>query len=365
MDSKISREILESIVAAASDGIIVINVDSEILLFNDEAVNLFGYSEEEVLGKNITMIIPEEYRPGHDDKVRDFAEGNLARVSLESRDELIAIRKDGSTFPVGITISKVNTEKGAYCTAIIRDLTERMQAREELVALNASKDKFLGMAAHDLRSPLGKIKMVGELIKDGFVEGEQLDELLGILLRTTDSMLLLINDLLDLTKIESGRIDLNVEKVDAKGYFQEVRSSNALLGKNKDISLSLQLEEGLPSLYFDPRRINQVMNNLLSNAFKFSETGTEVVIIVEPDESGVRIAVVDQGQGIKEDEFGKVFGEFQQLSTKSTKGETGSGLGLAISKKIVELHNGTIGFESSWGEGSTFYFILPDGDPDS
>jgi two-component system sensor histidine kinase/response regulator len=236
------------------------------------------------------------------------------------------------------------------------------ELREKNLALKLAdkvKNEFLGIAAHDMRSPLGAIHSMTELLLDEAVLNDrERVEFLTLIHRTSESMRGLVNDLLDITSIERGELNLERRTVSLYGYLSEVVRFNQSLARLKQIRLRTLVEPHLPEVCFDEERIRQVLNNLLGNAVKFSNPGTTVRLEVRRIEGGVEFAVRDEGQGIKADELPLLFGAFQRTSTKPTGGEHSSGLGLCICKKIVEAHGGRISVESEIGKGSRFAFTL-------
>jgi signal transduction histidine kinase len=238
-------------------------------------------------------------------------------------------------------------------TAELADMNTR------LVALNMQKDTFLGMAAHDLRSPLTVLQGFTDLLMHPSSRPEDTREFATIIRETIQQMLTLLDDLLDITAIEAGKLTLRPVATDVTAFVERVCRFNRRIGEQKGIALVTEIEAGLPHVVFDPQRIEQVLNNLLSNAFKFSHSGTSVIVRICRSEGAVEFSVIDQGQGIRADEIEKVFGEFQRVSTKPTADEHSTGLGLSIARRIVALHNGRIGVESELGRGSRFSFTLP------
>jgi signal transduction histidine kinase len=238
------------------------------------------------------------------------------------------------------------------------ELSEKNSALE---TSNQIKNEFLGVAAHDLRSPLGSIRSMAELLLDDDekVELAEATEFLGMIYSTSDQMLNLVNDLLDISRIEAGMIDLQLESVELQPYLAEIERYNQMLGKRKRIHLEVTCAAGLSSAIFDRERVRQVLNNLLGNAFKFSQSETTVRLDVNSMIGGVEFSVKDEGQGVRSEELPLLFGAFQRTSTRPTGDEESSGLGLSICKQIVEIHGGTIGAESTLGQGSRFYFNIP------
>ena len=240
-------------------------------------------------------------------------------------------------------------------------IVEKGRLYQQLVKLNELKDKFLGMAAHDLRNPITVVKGYLAILLDdllGEIPGPQ-REIMAKMDKACQTMLSLIDDLLDVSAIEAGALQLKPQQVDICEFLTECYESNRILAKPKEIELKLALHAPLPEAWIDTDRINQVVNNLITNALKFSHPKTTVTLEAKANEDHVEISVVDQGQGIPKDEIPKVFREFGRVSVRPTAGESSTGLGLAIVKRIVKAHNGQIWVESEVGKGSTFTFSLP------
>lgn len=244
----------------------------------------------------------------------------------------------------------------------INNLARELQkSNVQLTQLNAMKNQFLGMAAHDLRNPIGIVLQYSEFLLNetkSLLSGSQTE----MLKRITDSsnfMLRLLNDLLDISKIESGKLELSLFLTDFVPFAERNILLNQVLAEKKQIKLIFRGEEHLPSLMIDPPKIEQVLNNLISNAVKYSFPNTVVEISVSQRGEDMIVSVRDEGQGIPEKEASKLFQAFQTTSVKSTAGEKSTGLGLMITKKIITGHQGKIWAESTPGKGSVFYFTLP------
>jgi signal transduction histidine kinase len=255
-------------------------------------------------------------------------------------------------------LQQANNELEAKVRARTWELQEKNIALEEM---NTLKNEVLGMAAHDLRSPIGNIHNLAELIldHDGEMGEEERAEIVTMICNLSQGMMNLLNDLLDITAIESGKIDLQPMPVAMRPYLRETEHYHRLLAERKKIHLITEVADNIPVAVFDQARIRQVLNNLLSNAIKFSPMHTVVRLQVYPTPVGIEFSVIDHGQGIRAEELSRLFGAFQRTSAKPTAGEHSTGLGLSICKKIVELHGGSIGVESEVGRGSRFFFVLP------
>ncbi len=252
--------------------------------------------------------------------------------------------------------------------SIIHDITERKlaeealrQSNDQLRELNNQKNEFLGMAAHDLRNPIAVIQNASSVLSRYSSENlsEKQREFLKKIYDTSKFMLELLNNLLDISKIESGKLELEITKNNYPDFVRKNIEFNRFFATEKDISIDLVLSDAIPLVDFDKNKIEQVLNNLISNAIKYSHPNTMISVEVQREKDFVVTKVIDQGQGIPENELPHIFKPFQKASIKPTAGEKSTGLGLAIVKKIVEGHQGKIGVESEVGKGSTFFFKLP------
>jgi len=233
-------------------------------------------------------------------------------------------------------------------------------AEKKLAELNQLKNRFLGMAAHDLRSPLSAIIGLAEMLQSanfGPVTAEQKD-MIQTITGAARQMLALVNDLLDVAAIESGKVDLCLQECDMREVVEERVRMAKVVAAAKNISLRAELEP-VPESRFDPARMAQVVDNLLSNAIKFSPAGSTVDVRVTSSAEAITVAVTDEGPGLSTEDREHLFGEFTSLSAKPTGGEKSTGLGLAIARKIVEAHGGTIGAEQAATRGTRFFFRLP------
>ncbi len=256
---------------------------------------------------------------------------------------------------------------------MVLDRTAKLErANEDLQILHRQKDWFLGMAAHDLRSPLSVVISVIDLVTgDISLSQAEKDEMFGMIKGNVKGLLHLIDDLLDITAIQTGKISLDKQPTALGDLLADILALDRHLAEEKQIRLVADFAPNLPILTIDSDRIRQVANNLISNAIKFSHPETEVIVrasVVKGGEEGgeegveeerVKVSVIDQGQGIQAAEIDKLFKDFQRTTTLPTGNESSSGLGLSISKRLVNLHGGQIGVESTHGVGSRFYFTLP------
>jgi two-component system, OmpR family, sensor kinase len=253
-------------------------------------------------------------------------------------------------------LSKLNNE----LINLQRDLNKKNQ---ELEKLNEIKNQFIGMTAHDLRNPLGSFSSICSLLLDedfSALDSEQ-RQLIEEMDKYSKHMLTMVNDLLDISVIESGKMNLKFQNTNIITFIAHAVSIQKPLAERKGIRINFNPPQDELILDFDPEKIEQVLSNLLSNAIKFSYPESEITVTVRNSEDGVTVSVTDQGQGIPEKELSKLFRPYGRTSTRSTGGEPSTGLGLAISRRIVEAHRGSISAESKEGEGAAFSFFLPRG----
>lgn len=259
------------------------------------------------------------------------------------------------------TYKNIHVEIFTQIAGELAVIVEKGRLYQDMLELNEYKNNLLGMVAHDLRNPLAVIKSFVGLMRKGSTGPltEKQKEALNYMQKSTESMLALISDLLDMSAIESGKLVLHTIEVDLVDLLRQWSSFYHMHAESKNISIVFNLYEQSCAVILDPERIMQVFGNLLSNAIKFSQKGTTITVRTRQKKNTIEVAVIDQGPGIPEHERDKLFREFSRLSVKPTAGEQSTGLGLAIAKKIVNAHGGTIECESTVGVGSTFSFSLP------
>lgn len=374
------RELLE----AAPDAIIEVDSNGRIVLLNKVTEQLFGYAREELLGQTVELLIPEGARGGHHaHRNRYWAE--LSTRPMGSGLKLEGQRKDGSTFPVEISLSPVKFEEGFRVSAIIRDVSERRLVEEQLRAAQAAhaeglsarnrelethsqeveranhlKDEFLSGMSHELRTPLHTIIGFTELLEEE-LEGplnEKQHRFVRHIHKDSHHLLALINDVLDLSKIESGQLQLQREQFSLVDALEETVSSMRQRAVMKAIEIDCIIPESL-DIYADRLRFRQILYNLLNNAVKFTPEGGRVWVEVIEHQDYIAISVVDTGVGIPLAEQATVFDKFYQVGQRQAGGQEGTGLGLAITQRLVEEHGGSIDLQSEPGQGSRFTFTVP------
>ena len=255
--------------------------------------------------------------------------------------------------------SKLEEKVDEQVQRIRENNEELLNKQHELLKLIETRDKFLNMAIHDLRSPLSIIKGYLELLQSDELDVKQRQDVFKILMNNTSGMLYLVNDLLGISKINSQKMTLELELTDVVPLLQDLINGAKILAARKEMDLILDIPDHCPFVLVDPRRISEILHNLLSNAIKFSERRKSVTVKVSCKSQELLFEVIDQGQGIPLNEQSRLFIGFERISTKATEGEPCTGLGLAIVKRLVELHGGVAQVKSEVGHGSIFSFTIP------
>jgi PAS domain S-box-containing protein len=349
-----------SLLEAVPDAMLIVGKDGRIALVNAQAESLFGYRREELIGELVERLIPERFRSSHPKHRAGLFAGSEGRAQGE-RIELCGLRKDGTELPVEISLGALPMAEGAMVAAAIRDISERKRLEHRTQEASRLKSEFLANMSHELRTPLNAIIGFAALMHSGKVGPMSADhhEYLGDILTSSRHLLQLINDILDLAKVESGKMELRPEHVDLGKVVGEVRDILRGLAASKHLRLVTQLDPRMTTAFIDSVRVKHVLYNYLSNAIKFTaEGGLLTIRIAEEGPEQFRLEVEDTGIGIAPEDIAGLFVEFQQLGAGRARELRGTGLGLSNTKKIVEAIGGRVEVRSTPGVGSTFSAIF-------
>ncbi|HEY3369554.1 MAG TPA: ATP-binding protein [Prolixibacteraceae bacterium] len=354
---------MATVVSDSNDAVILHDPKGKILAWNRGAKETYGYSEAEALGKNVRDIVAEPDRQAALTLISKIMHGEIVKSF-----ELRRVTKDGRILDVWLTTTLLRDEKGnpVAIATTERDITERKCAERELIAAKEKaeesdrlKSAFLANMSHEIRTPLNSIIGFSDLLLDPFFEKEQYGTFARIIRENGNNLLTIINDILEISKIEAGQIQINKQLLSVNQLISNIQKEYSFKAKEKGIELKLDLSNP-DELWIesDVSKLREVLINLIGNAIKFTQKGfIELGYIKSGD--FVQFHVKDSGIGIAEEFHQQVFERFRQVESAFTRKYSGNGLGLPICKSLVELLGGSIWMESTQGTGSTFYFTIP------
>lgn len=374
---KHAEERARMLVEAAPNAIVLVNASGAIELVNSQAENLFGYSRSELLGQSVELLVPDKWREHHP-SLREGYHRAPAQRQMGGNRELFARHKSGRAIPVEVGLAPIVAGGQKLIQAVVIDITARKAAEqklreqaEQLAMANRYKSEFLANMSHELRTPLNSILILSEQLRQN--SGGKLSEKqvahADIIHRSGSDLLSLINDILDLSKVEAGRMTLVMEPVQVRELAAALETAFRPLADAKQLSFHARVADDVPAcVRTDSQRLHQVLRNLLSNAIKFTDSGrVELAISVvqhafdatEPEKPVLAIQVSDTGIGIAPNQHETVFQAFRQADGSTSRRFGGTGLGLTISRQLTDLLGGDLRLTSQLGVGSTFTVLLP------
>lgn len=337
-----------------NDALVTINREGYVKTFNQAGEMMFGYQAAEIIGQKINILMPAPHCDDHDKYMKRYINTGHKRIIGTDR-EVMAMRKDGSLFPIELAVSEMWQDGELQFTGLIKDITERKK-------MERLKNEFISTVSHELRTPLTSIRGALGLISSGICGQlpEKLSSLLDIASNNTERLLLLINDILDIEKIESGSLRFDFKRIELGTLIQNAINDCEGYAHEHGIKYRLTLQnDHVIMISADPDRITQVINNLLSNAAKFSPEDGLVEVILKEHHGFARITIHDDGPGIPQSFLPRLFDKFSQVDSSDKRRVGGTGLGLSIAKAIVEKHQGKISVETAENVGTSFHVDLP------
>jgi PAS domain S-box-containing protein len=373
-ERKAAEERFRLVVEASPNAIVLVDGQGRIAMVNRQSEQMFGYSRDELVGSAVEKLLPESVRMHHPALREGFTRDPTPRRMGGNR-ELFGQHRDGRLIPLEVGLSPLRSGDDVLVQAVIIDISERKIAEqrlreqaEQLALANRYKSEFLANMSHELRTPLNSILILSEQLKHnaaGNLSEKQVKHA-DIVYKAGNDLLQLINDVLDLAKIEAGRVQLKLEPVNIHDLLVELDSSLRPMAEIKGLRLLSHLEPGVPRLIHSDRgRLQQILRNLLSNALKFTEHGEVELAIgrspvsLDEERETLQLVVRDSGIGIDPAQHERIFQAFQQIDGSTSRRFGGTGLGLAITRQLVEVLGGQISLESVPGQGSRFIVRLP------
>ena len=355
---------LSRLVDTVADGVITVDENDKVVVFNRAAEQLFRASASEAVGRSIHRFIPRRLRARYRAMVRLFVRGKGDARMTRAVHDLIGVRADGEEFPMEASLSRLQTEQGPLMTVVLRDVTEQRVARQErearqaLEASNRAKTQFLSRMSHELRTPLNAVLGFAQLLRLDRERRLDEDQLARVehIERAGAHLLALVNDVLDLSRVEAGQMTLSLEAVDARAVAEEAVSFVSPLAAAAEVSIRMVAEEALSAIAHcwvtaDRVRLRQVLVNLLSNAVKYNREGGEVRFGLERDGRTWRMTVADDGLGMTPAQLARLYEPFNRLGAERSAVE-GTGIGLVLSQHLVQLMHGKLTIESTLGRGT-------------
>lgn len=362
---------LSGILRISPEAVIVTDGSQHITLFSDSAERTFGYTAADILGKSIDVLMPPDTREVHREHVGKFLRSPDTSRLMNARQEVRAQAKDGTVFPVEASVSKLQLDGETVFTVLLRDITERKQAqnlllaaKEEAESASRAKSEFLANMSHELRTPLNAILGFSEVIRSqvlGTVGVEKYVEYADDIHRSGEHLLEIIGDILDVARIDAGQMNLDEDSVPVDDLIESSRVMIQERAEANGLEITVSLPPETQILFCDSRKMKQILINLLSNAVKFTGCGGSISIGARIDEltGDIVFQVRDNGIGMSVEDVPRVLEPFSQIESSLTRHHEGTGLGLPLVKKLTELHGGSLELETAPGKGTVAHVRLP------
>ncbi len=357
---KLTDFLLADIIGISADAIICVDADQKITLFNDGAERIFGWTAAEAMGQPLEMLLPERVRDVHHAHIERFRASPERGRKMGERQEIAGVRKNGQEFPAEAAIAKVLTGDSVVFSVVLRDITEQVELHKRLQLAVRARDDTVGVVAHDLRNPVSAVKMLSTALiqraETQSLSGE-FSEQLHLIRDAATQMDRLIQDLLDITRVERGKLTVDMQSVTGVALLDTALRTMRPLVEQAGLVLEVDLPSALPVVHADPERVGQLLSNLIGNSIKFTSRGGRITVRAVEEGDYARIFVSDTGRGIPADQLPHIFDRYWQASDSGIRSR-GAGLGLPIAQGIARAHGGQLRVESVDGQGSTFSFTL-------
>lgn len=363
MQQTLPPELFSGFLAVSADAVIAVDEEQRIIFFNQGAEQIFGWTASEVGGQYLAMLLPHRYRPQHRGHVEGFGAAHGKARLMGERQQISGLRKSGEEFPAEASIQRMVVNDRNVYAAVLRDVSARQRAEDALHQAITARDDMMSIVSHDLRNPANAIKMLAASIiaeaEYGAVSASVVERV-RVMQQAAAQMDALIQDLLDVTRIEAGRLRVMPRLVDPRSLVSGALEGMYPLAELAGVALHASYDDDLPEVNADPERITQVLSNVVGNALKFTPDGGRVEVRVVRGGLGLVLRVADTGEGIPAAQLPHVFDRFFQVTRAGRTGaRSGAGLGLPIARGIIEAHGGTIRVESEMGTGTTVVIELP------
>ena len=362
MNRTLPPDLFSGLLAIAADAVIAVDHEQRIIFFNEGAERIFGWTAAEVGGEFLEVLLPVRFRAAHRGQVQGFGEAHGRARLMGEREQISGLRKSGEEFPAEAAIQRLEIGGRNIYATVLRDISARQRAENLLHQAIQARDDMMGIVSHDLRNPANAVKMLARSILEGAERAQLKDDVserIQVIKQAAEQMDTLIQDLLDMTRLEAGRLVVAPREVEVAALVERSVESLRPLAEAGSVALSVELPPALPTIQADPDRVAQLLSNVVGNAIKFTPAGGSVTVRARVFHGELEFTVADTGEGIRPEQISHVFDRFYQATHGGRASRHGAGLGLPIARGIVEAHGGRIWIESTPGRGTTVRFTLP------
>ena len=361
MHRTLPADLFAGLLAIAADAVIAVDHEQRIIFFNEGAERIFGWSATEVGGLYLEILLPERYRGAHQGHVHGFGAAHGRARVMGERQQISGLRKSGEEFAAEAAIERIEVDGRNVYAAVLRDISARQRAEDALHQAVKARDDMMGIVSHDLRNPANAVKMLARSILEGDPgdASEGVMERVAIMRQAAEQIDALIQDLLDITRLEAGRLTVQTAAEDVANIVTRSVDGLRPLAEAGGVTLSVTSLPLPLTVLADADRLNQLLSNIIGNAIKFTPAEGSVSLTVVVRDTEVQFEVADTGDGIAPDQLRHVFDRFYQAGSGRRASRHGAGLGLPIARGIVEAHGGRIWIESAPGAGTVVRFTIP------